>query len=226
MCGRYTLSVTDDILEQHFALTAPPPRTPRYNIAPSQMVLAIRLNPTSAQREWALLRWGLIPSWTHDRTPRLSTINAKAETVAVKPAFRSAFKHRRCLIPADGFYEWRPTGQQKQPMYIHLRARRPFAFAGLWERWDPPEDTPIESCTILTTESNALIHAIHNRMPVILPPERYAGWLDPTSPPTDLLQGLLTPYPAEEMDAYPVSTLVNSPHTDTPRCLEPIESAD
>jgi len=224
MCGRYTLQASPEELARQFSVEVEDPSLfkPRYNIAPSQNVAVVRLKPDTSQRELVRLRWGLIPSWSKDPKIAYSTINAKAETVAEKPAFRSAFRKRRCLIPADGFYEWQKQGRQKQPIYICLRDRRPFAFAGLWEHWEPKYGEPIESCTIITTEPNELMKPVHNRMPVILAPEKYDLWIDPAAQQMDSLQALLKPYPAEEMEGYPVSKMVNNPRFDAPQCLEPI----
>jgi putative SOS response-associated peptidase YedK len=169
-----------------------------------------------------LLRWGLIPSWADD--PRIGNrlINARAETVATKPAFRRAFKERRCLLLVDGFFEWQRQARRKQPFYIRLCDGRPFAFAGLWEQWEGSEGTTVQSCTILTTTSNDLVGGIHHRMPVILSPTHYDRWLDPGLQEPAVLQPLLRPYPADEMTAYPVSPRVNSPANDSPECTEPV----
>ena len=222
MCGRFTQTASPEIIAQQFDLDAPPLFKPRYNIAPSQQVAAIRINPDAAKRECVLLRWGLIPSWAKDAKIGNQCINAKAETVAEKPSFRSAFKKRRCLVIADGFYEWRLQGKQKQPMWIGLKRKRPFAFAGLWEHWTPAEGAPIETCTIITTEPNALMQTIHNRMPVILTPHDYDLWLDPTMQHVETVKPLLRPFTADELVAYSVSTLVNNPRHDAPQCLEPV----
>lgn len=220
MCGRYTLQATPEEIAAQFVIEEPPLFKPRYNIAPSQTVPVVRIRPDTTRHELVLLRWGLIPFWAKDPKIAYSTINAKAETVAEKPLFRSAFRKRRCLIPTSGFYEWQHQGRQKQPMYIHLRDRRPFAFAGLWERWEPKDGEPIESCTIITTEPNEFMRPIHNRMPVILTAQDYEVWLDPAVQQTDALQALLKPYPAEEMEAYAVSKMVNNPRFDMPQCVE------
>ena len=177
---------------------------------------------TTTTRIWCCLRWGLIPSWAKDPKIGYQCINAKAETVAEKPSFRSAFKKRRCLVVATGFYEWQVQGRTKQPMWIGLRSKRPFAFAGLWEHWKPAEEEPLETCTIITTEPNELMRPIHNRMPVILAPVSYDQWLDPTFQHIEPLKALLRPYLSEELTAYPVSTFVNNPRHDAPQCLEPI----
>ena len=222
MCGRFSLGASATTLAAQFDLADLPAWTPRYNIAPTQEVLAVVRILDAPKRSSRLLRWGLIPPWAKD--PRIGNrlINARAETVATKPAFRRAFKERRCLLLADGFYEWQRQERRKQPFHIRLRAGRPFAFAGLWERWEGPEGTAIQSCTILTTTSNELVGGIHHRIPVILAPQDYDLWLDPAVQEADRLRPLLRPYPAEDMESYPVSTRVNNPTNDTPGCLEPL----
>ncbi len=222
MCGRFTQTATPEVIAEQFHLDEPPLFKPRYNIAPSQQVVAIRLNAETAKRECVMLRWGLIPSWAKDPKIGNQCINAKAETVGVKPSFRSAFKKRRCLVIADGFYEWQVQGPRKQPVWIGLKNKHPFAFAGLWEHWSPKDGEPIESCTIITTQPNALMQSIHNRMPVILDAIDYAAWLDPAFQHVDILNALLRPFPAEHMTAFPVSTVVNNPRQDAPQCLEPV----
>ena len=222
MCGRFSQTATPDMIAEQFEVNEPPLFKPRYNIAPSQQVATIRLNPEAAKRECVMLRWGLIPSWAKDPKIGNQCINAKAETVAEKPSFRAAFKKRRCLVIADGFYEWQLQGKQKQPMWIGLKSKRPFAFAGLWEHWKSAEGQPLETCTIITTAPNELMQAIHNRMPVILSPSSYDQWLDPTVQQLEPLKALLQPYSSEELMAYPVSTLVNNPRHDAPQCLEPV----
>jgi len=222
MCGRFTQTASPAVIAQEFGVTVPPLFTPRYNIAPSQPVAAIRIEPGTTTRQLVQLRWGLIPSWAKDPKIGHQCINAKAETVAEKPSFRAAFKARRCLVIATGFYEWQVQGKAKQPMWIGLKSHRPFAFAGLWEQWQPPEGTVIESCTIVTTDPNELLRPIHNRMPVILAPTAYDLWLDPTVQQGDSLKALLRPYPSEELQAYAVNTLVNNPRQDSSDCLEPL----
>jgi len=222
MCGRFTLTDPDADLAEQFNLPEVPDVQPRYNIAPTQPVAAVRLNTRSGQRELVMLRWGLIPSWAQDPEIGSRMINARAETAAEKPAFRAAFRRRRCLVVADGFYEWQKQAGPKQPIYIHLRDRKPFGFAGLWEFWKDPEGKAIESCTLLTTEPNDLIRNFHNRMPVILSPEYYEPWLNPEIEDLDVLQPMLKAYPAEEMEAIPVSRWVNNPDNEGPRCVEPL----
>ena len=169
-----------------------------------------------------MLRWGLIPSWAKEPAIGSRLINARSETIAEKPSFRSAFKNRRCLIPATGFYEWKRQDRIKQPFYIRMRDTHPFAFAGLWEHWEGGEKEVINSCTILTTDPNDLMRDIHNRMPVILSPDNYDMWLDPANTRAAMLQPLLGPYPSDKMEVYPVSIYVNKPQNDDTRCIEPV----
>lgn len=218
MCGRFTLHASTEEIAREFDLATMPALAPRYNIAPSQALLAIRLD--EGQRRSVPLRWGLVPHWATDPKIAYKMINARGETVADKPSFRDAFKKRRCLIPADGFYEWKKLGKAKQPYHIRRVEGRPFAFAGLWERWQPPNGEPLETCTIVTTTANAVLAELHERMPVMLLPEAYAEWLDPTRPATRLKE-LIAPYPAELLVASPVSTRVNSPKFDDAACLQP-----
>ena len=220
MCGRFTLGATAATLAAQFDLANVPTWTPRYNIAPTQEVLVVLQPSPQANREARLHRWGLIPPWAKDPSIGNRMINARAETVATKPAFRRAFKERRCLLLADGLYEWQRQERRKQPFYIRLRGGRPFAFAGLWEHWEGSEGMAIQSCTILTTTSNEVVGRIHDRMPVILNPTDYDRWLDPSIQEPEVLKPLLRPYPADEMMAYPVSTRVNNPANDSPECVE------
>lgn len=224
MCGRYTLRVSPAELAELFAVINQFDWSPRYNIAPTQTVAAVRANRDGQGRELALLKWGLIPSWAKDPKIGSSLINARAETVAEKPSFRSAFRKKRCLIAVDGFYEWQAVAGQKtkQPYLIAVKNVPAFAFAGLTEHWTSPEGTPVETCTIITTTANSLMQSIHQRMPVILDPADYDAWLDPQrQDPQDVLP-LLKQFPADLMQAVPVSTLVNSPRNDSPQCVVPI----
>ncbi|NOZ51239.1 MAG: SOS response-associated peptidase [Chloroflexi bacterium] len=223
MCGRFTLAVEPETLKTLFDLAAAPELSPRHNIAPTQPVAAVRFDPEHQQRQFTYLTWGLIPSWAQDIKIGARMINARSETAADKPAYRSAFRYRRCLIPADGFYEWQKRKSGKQPYYIALQRHQLFAIAGLWERWQSPDGSVIESCTLLTTTPNELVRPLHNRMPVILAPAAYADWLAPRTP-ASRLKSLLRPYPADHMIAYPVSTRVNSPAYDTPDCIQPLPS--
>jgi putative SOS response-associated peptidase YedK len=227
MCGRYTLTVALPDLVDVFDVVPPDfAFQPRYNIAPTQGAPVVAQD--SRGRRMGLLRWGLVPSWARDPAIGSRLINARSETVAEKPAFRGAFRARRCLVPADGFFEWRKGESSadgrgsRKPFWIHRATRDPFAFAGLWERWIPPEGDPLHSFTILTTEATEAIRDIHPRMPVILPPGAWKRWLDPDSPPEEL-RALLSPYGDGDLRAYAVSTLVNSPRNDLPACIEPAE---
>ncbi|XWK89291.1 MAG: SOS response-associated peptidase [Phormidium sp.] len=222
MCGRYSFNQVAEAIADKFQVKEVPPLSPRYNIAPTQQIATVSVNSESSERQLKMLRWGLIPSWAKDAKMGAKLINARAETVAEKPAFRSAFKKRRCLILADGFYEWQTQNGEKQPFYFRLENGETFAFAGLWEHWEKGEGEPIESCTILTTEANELMRPIHERMPVILESKNYEQWLDTEAKKVELLQSLLQPYPTEEMTAYPVSTKVNNPKNDRAECIQPI----
>jgi len=224
MCGRFVLiSSAADLQRALQATQLVMDLRPSYNIAPRQDVLAVVRDGDDRRMTW--LRWGLIPFWAKDPSIGDRLINARAESVASKPAFRAALRRRRCLIAADGFYEWQRRGEQKTPMYIHLKSRQPFAFAGLYETWTSLEGERIESCAIITTGPNELMAPIHNRMPVILLPEEHAQWLDPSVQGTALLQPLLRPYPAKEMEAFEVSRLVNSPRNNSPELLQPVAQA-
>lgn len=226
MCGRFARRSTQEVLADWFGveLEDMPWFAPTYNAAPQSVQPVLRLNRDTGQREIALARWGLVPFWAKDAKPGYSTINARAEEAAQKPAYREALKKRRCLIPADAFYEWRRPGpgmdpKDKQPFAIALKSGEPYALAGLWERWQPREGEPLETFTILTTDPNELMDPIHNRMPVILEPRDYSRWLepgDPARPPADLLR----PFPAEKMSAWPVGNRVGNVRNNDPRLLE------
>jgi putative SOS response-associated peptidase YedK len=221
MCGRFTLTVSARVLGELFDVPEPAGLSPRYNIAPTQQVLVART--VEAGRELAGVRWGLVPHWADDPSIGNRMINARGETVATKPAFRSAVKHRRCLIPADGFYEWKRVGAGKQPHLIRFADRRTFVFAGLWERWQPRDGgAPVDSCTIVTTTPNVLLRDIHDRMPVILPTAAFGDWLLPEPLELPRLEELLRPFPPDEMEAVPVSRRVNSPANDDPSCIDPL----
>ena len=239
MCARFTLKTSAVVLQELFELDEVPELPPRYNIAPSQFIPAVVSEGGS--REMRFFQWGLVPSWAKEPSIGQNLINAKAETAHEKPSFRAAFKKRRCLIPADGFYEWTtvdpeagvtlfgdlapaPKGGKpiKQPYYITLREGGPFAIAGLHEYWEGVDAGPIESCTILTIDPNELVRQYHNRMPAIVKPEDYDLWLDPEPKPAELLQALLQPFPASEMAAQPVTRRMNNPRFDDPSCVMPL----
>lgn len=224
MCGRYSQSQSAEIIAKAFQVDSVPALKPRYNIAPTQSVPTVLQTSASTNRQFKMLHWGLIPSWAKDPKMGARLINARAETVNEKPAFRSAFRQRRCLVLADGFYEWQQQEdkKQKQPFYFRLSDGQPFAFAGLWEHWKGADGEEIESCTLLTTEPNELMQPIHNRMPVILDPKDYDLWLDSEVKKPELLQPLLRSYQTEEMTAYPVSKTVNKPSNDTAECINSI----
>jgi len=219
MCGRFSLIQSADIIARTFELSEVPEVTPRYNIAPTQQVATVRQN---SRRQFQWMRWGLIPSWAKDLSIGNRLINARAETLTEKPSFRHAFQKNRCLIIADGFYEWQKVENRKQPYYFQIKEDKPFAFAGLWENWHSPQGEEITSCTIITTNANAIAQPIHNRMPVILPPESYNLWLDPTVTDTKILQSLLQPYPDDAMKVTVVNSIVNNPANDKPECLSPV----
>lgn len=222
MCGRFTLTADPSDLKEEFQnFEFPTQFAPRFNIAPSQPILAI---PNDGKNKADFFVWGLIPSWAKEPDIGNRLINARGETLAEKPSFRGSYKYKRCLILADGFYEWKaePGTKTKTPYFIHMKDRKPFAFAGLWDEWNGSDGSLVKSCTIVTTDPNELMTSIHNRMPLILKPADYAQWLD-TSPRTpESLQPLIRPFPANEMSAYPVSTLVNKPEVDRAELVVPV----
>lgn len=222
MCGRFILMSPGKSLAEQFGLAEEVSIPPRYNIAPTQTIAAIRTGPDHTGRVLAELKWGLIPFWAKDPKIAVRLINARGETVDEKPAFRAAFKYRRCLIPADGFYEWRKSGASKQPYFVGMRDTGPFAMAGLWDHWTSPEGELIESCTIVTTEANAMVQELHDRMPAILFPADYEMWLDPRAKDPKELKQLLKPYPRDEMRMFPVSRRVNRATYDAADCVEPV----
>ncbi|MEL7316489.1 MAG: SOS response-associated peptidase [Cyanobacteria bacterium J06559_3] len=248
MCGRFSQTHSGTAIAEAFQLSVTPDLTPRYNIAPTQAVSVVTQSRRTDERVHHQKRWGLVPKWAKDIGLGNRLINARAETVATKPAFRTAFQRRRCLVVTDGFYEWQRTpttaspsgnpseaathetsspspsnrGPTKQPFFIQLASRSPFAFAGLWERWQDPETSePVFSCTILTIRPNDLMASIHHRMPVILPPEAYEAWLDPSFYNPGTLESLLRPYDTVEMTATPISTAINNPRNDSERVQQP-----
>ena len=223
MCGRYSITADVGALAARFAFQNEdlPSYKPRYNTAPTQEVLTVTKNGGSHAQ---YMRWGLVPFWAKDIKIGYRMINARSETVSTSNAFKNALKKRRCLVIADGFYEWKLEGSKKTPMYITLKGHEPFAFAGLWETWKSPEGNIVPSCTIITCEPNELIATIHDRMPVILPQEAEDTWLRPDLEDWTVLKSFLIPFPAGSMQAYHVSDLVNSPKNDTPECIEPMST--
>lgn len=221
MCGRFTLTAdAPDIENELGAVGVPDDYLPRYNIAPSQQVLAVGRN--GERLGFASFRWGLVPAWARNPSVGSRLINARAETAHARPAFRDAFARRRCLIPADGFYEWQHAHGSRQPFHVRRVDRRVFTFAGLWERWFAPDGDPLLSCTILTCDPSPLVRPIHDRMPVILGRDDRDAWLDPETP-LPRLRSLLAPWPRDtELEAVRVSTLVNDPRNDIPACLTPL----
>ncbi len=227
MCGRYRLSRRKEIIEEHFdSVSGEEDWSPRYNIAPTQPVPIIRQHPKQPHRELSLVRWGLIPWWTKDASGAARMINARSETAATLPAFRECLKARRCIVPADGFYEWKPVGKEKQPYCFEVDDGELFAFAGLWERWKDPTGKALETCSILTTTPNALLCGIHDRMPAILNPDSYELWLDPGFTEVAAVSDLLKPYDARRMRSYPVSARVNHVANDDAECCVPVEKAE
>lgn len=218
MCGRYVQRTNPKRLAMAFKVEEVPEVEPRYNIAPTQNVLSVYESPDG--REMTFYRWGLIPSWAKDVSMGARLINARSETVAEKPAFRQAFKQRRCIIPADGFYEWQKIGGRKQPFFFGMRDESPFGFAGLWERWEGEGSRVINSCAILTTKANEVLSPVHDRMPVILHRDDYELWLDTDARKLDLVKEVLRPYPAEMMVGYPVGASINSPRNQGAELIE------
>jgi putative SOS response-associated peptidase YedK len=227
MCGRFAASLPPELVARWFSTTNPLPNTPaRYNIAPTQDVLVVRRNPETGERSLDPIRWGLIPNWAKDPSIGNKLINARAESLADKPAFRDAFRRRRCLIPADGFFEWRKDTKPKQPYLIRLKGGEIFAFAGLWENWrDPQTHAWVRTCTIITTDANGLVAPIHNRMPAIIGPADYGRWLGDEPADDAALHALLAPYPPDLMEAFPVGLAINKVTNDTPDLLTPLETA-
>ncbi len=221
MCGRYVLKATLPEIARMHGMDVDLALEPSYNIAPTSPVPACRMEEPN-NKQLALMHWGLIPHWAKKPDSSYRMINARAETVAEKPAFRSAFRHRRCLIPADGYYEWKSMEGRKQPYFFSMKDGNPFCFAGLWERWQPADGDAIESCTIITTAANSLGSDIHHRMPVILEQDDYEKWLDPRTTEASKLLPLLQPFAPRAMSVYPVSTLVNNARVDEPRCITPL----
>lgn len=216
MCGRAVIISPLEVIAEEFSIDNPKLTIkPNYNVSPSQDVITVIKQGT---RQLVSCRWGFIPSWAKDPAIGYKMINARAETIAQKPAYRSAYKKQRCLVVVDGFYEWQKTGKTKTPYYIHMKSGRPFGMAGIYSQWIPENGDPVLTCSIITTESNKLIQDIHDRMPVIIPKDKFDAWLGDDPAPSFLLQ----PYPVEEMEAYQISTRVNDPHHNSPELLEPV----
>ena len=224
MCGRYRLSRRKELIAEHFGVDfGEEDWNPRYNIAPTQPVPVIRQHPKEPKRVFSLMRWGLIPSWSKDASGAAKMINARSETACLLAAFRDAMRLRRCLIPTDGFYEWKRTATTKQPFCFEVNDGELFAFAGLWECWQDPRGQWIRSCSILTTTPNAVTSAVHDRMPVILRQEDYDPWLDPGMTNANATSSVLKPYDARFMRCYPVSSRINQVANDDEACAAPVE---
>jgi putative SOS response-associated peptidase YedK len=218
MCGRFVINLSPDLVAKVFGLAEVPDLSPRYNVAPSQSIPVIR-EAADGSRRLSMMRWGLVPAWAKEVGEGL--INARSETVNEKPSFRQAFRQRRCILVASAFYEWQKVDNAKLPYCIRMADGAPMPFAGIWETWRSPEGQVLETCAILTTNANATVAPIHDRMPVILHPDEIGLWLDREVHEVEKLAELFMPYPADRLEAYRVSTLVNSPANDTSACIEP-----
>jgi putative SOS response-associated peptidase YedK len=223
MCGRYTIISSPEAIRALFRYLEQPNFPPRYNVAPSQPIPIVRL--VEGKRHFALVRWGLLPSWVKDPKSFTLLINARGETAAEKPAFRAAMKRRRCLIPADGFYEWKALGTRKQPYFIRAKSGAPFAFAGLWETWTGPNGEEVETAAIVTTNANRTLSPIHDRMPVILAPDAFDLWLDCAKVDATTAAAVIAPAPENLLEAYPVSTDVNRVANDNPKLVERVAAS-
>lgn len=226
MCGRFAVITLPEALSKHFELEGMIDFSVRYNIAPTQPAIVIRCPRSNAPRQAVLMQWGLVPSWAKDPSIGQRMINARSETVAEKPAYRKAFQRRRCLVPADGYYEWQKPARgkgPKQPYLIRMKDERPFAMAGLWEYWAHADGSELETFTILTCPANELNRPIHDRMPVILPAEAYDFWLNPANDDKQALSEPLGPFPSHEMTARPITTRVNNPGANGPQLWEPVQ---
>lgn len=220
MCGRFARTSIVETFAKLFGATGIENLEPSYNVAPTHSLLAARLNPEGA-RELTMLHWGLVSFWSKGPDSKYSMINARSDSLTTKPAYREPFKRRRCLIAADGFFEWKKEGNQKRPYFIRLRGGPSFAFAGLWDHWEADGHTPIDSCTIITCDANSLVAVIHDRMPVILPPKAYDAWLDPGTRSTDRA-ALLRPWPDTLTEMWPVGMAVNSPRNNDESLIRPV----
>ncbi|MGI6454284.1 MAG: SOS response-associated peptidase [bacterium] len=224
MCGRFSLITPVEILKNIFRLNRTIDIQPRYNIAPTQSVPVIRIHQKTGERELVELRWGLVPHWAKDLSIGNKMINAKAETLFEKPSYKKAAQKRRCLIPADGFYEWRKEKKQKIPYYFFNKSQQPLALGGIWERWTSPEGEVVETFSIITTEANSLMQPIHNRMPLILTADEYDHWLDPTIEQPEEIQRCLQSYPTEQMEHYSVSSWVSNVMHEGAKCIQPVQN--
>jgi len=224
MCGRFARTSSRSVIRDEFGLAKSPAidLSPRYNVCPGEAVLAVVGGPSG--RTLTTLRWGFVPGFARDASTGPRAINARAETVAARPAFRDAFKRRRCLVIADGFYEWRREGASRHPYFVRLRTGRPMGFAGIWDRWVSQEGVALASCAIVTCEANEVLAPIHDRMPVIVPPPARDRWLDRELIDPVVARAILVPYPAEEMETYPVSRMINSPRNDSPDCIKRLDA--
>ena len=226
MCGRYAVTSAPEAIRALFGYPEQPNFPPRYNVAPTQPIAIVRL--TEGKRQFALVRWGLLPSWVKDPKDFTLVINARGESVMDKPAFSAAMKRRRCLVPADGFYEWKAIGAAKQPFYVRARSGAPLAFAGLWETWTGPNGEEMETAAIVTTRANRTLAGIHERMPVVIPPDAFNLWLDCANVDDKTAASLIAPAPDDLLEAYEVSTAVNRTANDDPKLIErdfePIEA--
>jgi putative SOS response-associated peptidase YedK len=218
MCGRYTVTSAPEAIRALFGYPEQPNFPPRYNIAPTQPIAIVRL--VEGKRQFALVRWGLVPSWVKDPKNFSLLINARGESLTDKPAFQAAMKRRRCLIPADGFYDWKAAGPRKQPYYVCAKSGGPLAFAGLWETWSGPNGEEIETATIITTRANRMLADIHDRMPVVVPPDAFDLWLDCANVDADTAAVLIAPAPENLLEAYEVSSAVNRAANDSPKLIE------
>jgi putative SOS response-associated peptidase YedK len=218
MCGRYTLTSSPEALRALFRYEEQPNFPPRYNVAPTQPIPIVRL--VEGKRQFALVRWGLLPSWVKDPKSFSLVINARGETAADKPAFRAAMKRRRCLIPADGFYEWQKAGERKRPFFVHMKSGAPLAFAGLWETWTGPNGEELETAAIVTTDANRTLKPVHDRMPVIVPPAGFDLWLNCAEVDATTAAALIAPAPDNLLEAYEISTAVNRTANDNPKLVE------
>ena len=221
MCGRFALFASAEELERHFQVPLPFAVTPRYNIAPSQPVLALATSTDAPEPVWIHFRWGMVPRWAKDPARGNQMINARCESLHEKLAFRSAFRHRRCILPMSGFYEWAKVGAKRQPYFVKPATDSVMGVAGLWEPWQSPDGAALTTCTIITTGANATVRPLHPRMVVVLDPATYALWLDPSTP-VEALKTLLRPAPETLLTAYPVGTRVNNPTHDAPLLIEPL----